>query len=83
MLADEPRAFAQSIVRLVRDVDRRRQLEAAARALVVDRYDWSAVARELDDALARFAQTPSRTATRHGSLVQPMPGGVAATARHS
>jgi glycosyltransferase involved in cell wall biosynthesis len=69
LLADEPRTFARSIVRLLRDVTRRRQLEAAARALVVERYDWSAVARELDDALVRFAQVPSRTATRRGSLV--------------
>jgi sugar transferase (PEP-CTERM/EpsH1 system associated) len=71
LLADEPRTFAESIVRLLRDVNRRRQLEAAARALVVERYDWSAVARELDDALMRFAQGPSRKATRSGLLVQP------------
>jgi len=80
LLADEPRAFARSIVRLLRDVSRRRELEAAARALVVERYDWSAVARELEDALARFVQDPSSIAQRRGSLVQPLPGGIAATA---
>jgi len=55
MLADEPRAFARSVVRLLRDVPRRRQLEHAARALVVERYDWSAVAGEMEAALARVA----------------------------
>src|SRR4029077_7833351 len=55
MLADEPRTFAHAVVRLMRDVDRRREIEAAARALVVERYDWSAVAGELESALERFA----------------------------
>jgi polysaccharide biosynthesis protein PslH len=81
LLADEPRTFARSIVRLLRDVNRRRQLEAAARALVVEHYDWSAVARELDDALAQFAQVPSPPATRRGSFAQPVPGAVAAAAQ--
>jgi sugar transferase (PEP-CTERM/EpsH1 system associated) len=55
LLADEPHLFARSVVRLFRDVDRRRTLEAAARTLVVDRYDWSAVAGELEHALVRIA----------------------------
>jgi len=56
LLADEPRAFARSVVRLLRDRERRRQLEQAARALVVDRYDWSVVAGELERALVRVAR---------------------------
>jgi sugar transferase (PEP-CTERM/EpsH1 system associated) len=55
LLADEPAAFAQAVVDLLRDVPRRRQLEAAARALVVEKYDWSAVAGELEAALIEFA----------------------------
>jgi sugar transferase (PEP-CTERM/EpsH1 system associated) len=55
MLADEPRGFCRAVVRLLRDVDRRRQLERAARALVVARHDWSAVAGELEAALERVA----------------------------
>ncbi len=51
LIADEPRAFANAVLSLLRDVPRRRQIEAAARALVVEHYDWSAVASELDDAL--------------------------------
>jgi sugar transferase (PEP-CTERM/EpsH1 system associated) len=55
-LADEPRTFARAVVRLLRDVNRRRALEAAARALVVERYDWSAVAGQLEQALINVAE---------------------------
>jgi polysaccharide biosynthesis protein PslH len=55
MLADDPRGFCRAVVRLLRDADRRRQLERAARALVVERHDWSAVAGELGSALERVA----------------------------
>ncbi len=55
-LADEPAAFASATVALMRDVSRRRTLEAAARALVVRKYDWSAVAGEMEQALIRFAR---------------------------
>jgi len=60
MLADEPRGFARAVVRLLRDVDRRRALEQAARQLVVAKYDWAAVAGDLEEALMRFAMmTPA------------------------
>lgn len=55
LVADEPHAFARAVVSLMRDVERRRALEAAARGLVVERYDWSAVAGELERSLVRFA----------------------------
>jgi sugar transferase (PEP-CTERM/EpsH1 system associated) len=51
LIADEPRAFADAVVSLLRDTTRRTALERAARSLVVDHYDWSAVGGELDDAL--------------------------------
>ena len=70
VLADEPRAFARSVVRLMRDVNRRRQLEAAARAMVVERYDWSAVATSLERALVRFAQARREQGAPDGSLVE-------------
>jgi polysaccharide biosynthesis protein PslH len=56
MLADDPRGLASAVVQLLRDVDRRRAFECAARALVVAAYDWSAVAGELEHALMRFAR---------------------------
>jgi sugar transferase (PEP-CTERM/EpsH1 system associated) len=55
LLADEPTTFARAVVHLIRDTEHRRRLEAAARTLVLARYDWSAVAGELEDALIRFA----------------------------
>jgi len=54
MVADGPETFAREIVHLVRDIDHRRRLETAARALVVERYDWSAVAGKLEQALVRI-----------------------------
>jgi glycosyltransferase involved in cell wall biosynthesis len=55
LLADEPRGFARAVVRLLRDLDRRRAIEQAARQLVVSQYDWSVVAGDLESALTRFA----------------------------
>ena len=55
LLADDPESFARAVVHLIRDTGHRTRLEAAARALVLARYDWSAVASELEDALIRFA----------------------------
>jgi polysaccharide biosynthesis protein PslH len=54
-IADEPARFAQAVVRLMRDADTRRALEAAARTLVVEKYDWSAVALDFEKALLRTA----------------------------
>lgn len=46
--ADDPAAFAQSVVSLLRDPARRRRLGAAGRRLVEERYSWSQVAREFE-----------------------------------
>ena len=56
VIADEPRAFADAVVRVLRDVPRRRSIEAAARRLVVEHYDWAAVGGVLEQALIRFAR---------------------------
>ena len=53
VLADEPAAFAASVVALMRDGDRRRRMAIAARRLVVERYDWSAVAQDFENALKK------------------------------
>ena len=71
LLADEPHLFARAVVRLFRDVDRRRALEAAARTLVVDRYDWSAVAGELEGALVRIASTQTSFAAAPAAETRP------------
>jgi polysaccharide biosynthesis protein PslH len=54
VIADEPARFAQAVVHLIRDTGARRRIEAEARRLVVDRYDWSAVAQDFEDALTRL-----------------------------
>jgi len=60
MIADEPAMFARAVVRLIRDADRRERLGLAARALVVARCDWAAVAATLEDALERIARGRAR-----------------------
>ena len=52
-MADEPDAFAHSVVRLIRDTAARRSIESAARQLVVEKYDWCAVAKDFEAALLR------------------------------
>jgi polysaccharide biosynthesis protein PslH len=61
-LADTPDAFAFAVVSLLRDPARRVQLERAARELVVTRYDWSAVACQLEEALETAAGTRAAAA---------------------
>src|SRR5204862_4127770 len=51
LIADEPQAFADAVLTLLRDTTARRRMESSARSLVVQNYDWSAVAGELDEAL--------------------------------
>jgi glycosyltransferase involved in cell wall biosynthesis len=55
VIADSPEGFAESVVSLLRNPARRVQLERAARDLVVARYDWSAVAGQLEAALVKAA----------------------------
>lgn len=68
LLADDAAAFADAVVRLIRDQDERRQIETAARKLVVERYDWSAVAQDFEDAFARVTGSfVSRAKPRDGN----------------
>jgi glycosyltransferase involved in cell wall biosynthesis len=55
--ADSPREFAAACVRLLRDPERRRELGAAGRESVVQRFDWNAVGQT---ALAVVAETYER-----------------------
>jgi sugar transferase (PEP-CTERM/EpsH1 system associated) len=56
VIADEPARFAQAVIHLIRDRDARVRVETAARRLVVERYDWSAVARDFEEALGRVCR---------------------------
>jgi glycosyltransferase involved in cell wall biosynthesis len=46
--ADDPTAFADQVVALLRQPSRRRALGAAGRRLVEERYTWAAIAREFE-----------------------------------
>jgi sugar transferase (PEP-CTERM/EpsH1 system associated) len=76
LLADEPRAFADAVVRLLGDVEQRRRLEVAARSLVLAHYDWSAVAGEMEAALIRFAGLRPHDAAPHTSASPTLSSGV-------
>jgi polysaccharide biosynthesis protein PslH len=65
VIADDPARFAQAVVHLIRDEASRRRIESAARELVVEKYDWAAVAQDFEEALAavrRAADSVRRTA---------------------
>jgi sugar transferase (PEP-CTERM/EpsH1 system associated) len=83
LLADDSESFASAVVRLLRDDDRRRSLEAAARTLVVEHYDWAAVAGDLDRALTRVAEgsTDHSTARTSTAAAQAIANEVHATNR--
>ena len=59
-IADEPARFAHAVVHLMRDAEARRQIERAARRLVVEKYDWSAVAGDFENALLGVARPVDR-----------------------
>jgi sugar transferase (PEP-CTERM/EpsH1 system associated) len=62
VIADEPAAFARAVVGLIRDPGQRRRLELEARRLVVERYDWSAVAGDFEEALGRLCRVGTAAA---------------------
>ena len=66
LIADEPARFAQSVVHMIRDVDARRRIEADARRMVVQQYDWSAVAQDFEEALRRVVSGAGAAAEREG-----------------
>lgn len=62
MIADEPARFAHAVIHLIRDTDSRRRIEAEARQLVVERYDWSAVAQDFEHAFGRMSSAGTAAA---------------------
>ena len=78
-IADEPASFADAVVRLIRDDAARQRLETAARTLVVQRYDWSAVAQDFEDALARVCHSqhePVAAGQRTDAAPLPLAGSI-------
>ena len=62
MIADEPARFAHAVIHLIRDTESRRRIEAEARQLVVERYDWSAVAQDFEHAFGRMSNAGTAAA---------------------
>lgn len=48
LVADEPAAFADAVIRVLKDRDLRRALGRSGRDFVKRKYEWDVVARELD-----------------------------------
>jgi len=61
LIADTPVEFVGALTRLAADPELRQRLGDAAFALVVARYQWSAVAQELDAVYDRVAGRPYRS----------------------
>lgn len=59
LLADDPRQFAEHVVRLLRDEETRRGYEAAA-AAAVQKYDWSVITERLIEALRETVRAASQ-----------------------
>lgn len=64
-IADDPDAFARAVLTLLSDPAGRQRMADAARHLVAERYDWSAVAGTLEDAV--------RAALRSGQVEPGVP----------
>jgi glycosyltransferase involved in cell wall biosynthesis len=62
--AESAAEFVDQIRLLESDSDLRRQLGAAGRQAVVERYDWSVIGRQLDSAYARAVSGASQIESR-------------------
>lgn len=66
LFADDPRAFADAVLRLLADAAGAARLGTAARAVAQSRYGWEAIGRNL---LERYAALPGGVATGAPSAV--------------
>jgi glycosyltransferase involved in cell wall biosynthesis len=57
LAADDPAAYAQAVIRLLRDPDEGRRLALNARRLVETRYDYRVACRPLDAIYDRFTRS--------------------------
>jgi phosphatidylinositol alpha-mannosyltransferase len=58
----EPAALAEAVIRLLEDEPRRERLGAAARAIVIDRYSWDAIALRLAEVYTLVVERAGRGA---------------------
>ena len=70
LIADSATAFAGAVVRLLRNQDERTRIGEAARRLVAERYDWSAVFGHLEQALEAAVGGPRHRNTASASAVE-------------
>jgi len=61
LIADGAQAFAQAVLRVIREPALRRSLEHDARALVARHYDWAVAAAQLEASLLEPADRPVST----------------------
>ena len=55
VIADGPAPFADAVVRMIRQREMRERIAGDGRRLVVERYDWAAVAADFEEALAAIS----------------------------
>ncbi len=60
LLADEPAAFAEAVLRVLAEPERAARLSAAGRALIATRYTWDAIGSQLLDIVEAVGRSPER-----------------------
>lgn len=60
LVADQPRAFAEAALRLLRDPDLRLTLSQNGRRTIETHYDWNVIGEKLDDLLHKLAPVSQR-----------------------
>jgi glycosyltransferase involved in cell wall biosynthesis len=74
LAADDPEAFGDAVVRLLHNEAQRKQLGAAGRALVVERYSWDQVANEFEALCREVAPTDDEEESADGRADMPRRG---------
>jgi sugar transferase (PEP-CTERM/EpsH1 system associated) len=57
LVADEPKAFAQAVIRLLNNPQLRQELAQNARRLITEKYDWQKNLKKLDQILEGISDT--------------------------